>query len=51
MQAHTHTDKVQNMAVLVNNGPFAIFLCKINEAQSMHFVKYSDEIFSAKVEL
>ena len=30
---HTHSDKVQNMVVLVNNVPFAIFPYEINRAQ------------------
>ena len=36
---HTHSDKVQNMAVLVNNIPFAIFPWEINRAQ--HFCALS----------
>ena len=31
---HTHSDKVQNMAFLVNNVPFAKFPWEINRAQS-----------------
>ena len=45
---HTHSDKVQNMAVLVNDVPFAIFPCEINRAQRACFAKYSDKIFSAR---
>ena len=45
---HTYSDKVQNMAVLVNNVPFAIFPWKINRAQRARFAKYSDKIFSAR---
>ena len=45
---HTHSDKVQNMAVLVNNVPFAIFPWEINQAQHARFAKYSDKIFSAR---
>ena len=32
---HTHSDKVQNMFVIVNNVPFAIFPWEINRAQRM----------------
>ena len=45
---HTHSDKVQNMAVLVNNLPFAIFFWEINRAQRARFAKYLDEIFFAR---
>ena len=43
---HTHSDKVQTMAVLVSNVAFAIFPWEINRARSARFAKYSDEIFS-----
>ena len=45
---HTHSDKVQNMAFLVNNVPFAKFPREINQAQRARFAKYSDEIFFAR---
>ena len=45
---HTHSDKVQNIAVLVNNVHFVIFPWEINRAQQARFAKYSDESFSAR---
>ena len=45
---HTHSDKVQNMVVLISNVPFVIFLWEKNRTQRARFAKYSDEIFSAR---
>ena len=45
---HTHSNKVQNMDVLVNNVPFAIFPWEINRAQRARFAKFLDKIFSSR---
>ena len=45
---NTHSDKVQNMAFLVNNVPFAKFSWDINRAQGARFARYSDKSFFAR---
>ena len=44
---HTHSNKVQNLVLLVSNVPLVIFSWEYYRIQSRRLAKYSDETFFA----